>query len=404
MHDIVRHPDNAGARGAVERESLLNIPLVSQLLRDSSVRVEARGVDSRWSYAKLIDRSLSGFNPFVGVIFTGRNSALAGWLDRPNESARKLNFEDRLVDEVLFAAHDYLHIWSYRWIARLWPELRFGEAEIGPDNFEDMVFCHLLSEAVATVGLDYWYLSCVDLNDVVPIGTSKRGLTVSYREDHAEEYRNFSEDFAVQSESFFEVIARFYCSGQFPGFSAEDLQLSPVLRSWLMHELKYGKLQREYCREWFAYLSGGRVRLSQKQLSSAVEHGSPKHEHLIREIGALLWAKVKQDDFADSGFRFDPGRLWSSEASRDLRFQFLNLNSVGLPPATRRTKLSGRSTTYLVRQYLARLDYGAFPKDGHPIFGFVLGNGDLALAESLLGAFPRVEAGACEPREIFLYN
>jgi hypothetical protein len=389
---------------AVDRESLLNIPLVSQLWRDSSVRIEARGVDTRWSYAKVVDRRVSGFNPFQGVIFTGRHSCLADWMERPGESARKLNFEDRLVEEVLFAAHDYLHIWSYRWIARLWPELGFGEAEIGPDNFEDMVFCHLLSEAVATVGLDYWYLSCVALNDVVPIGSAKRGLTVSYREDHCEEYRIFSEGFEVQGEAFFQLIARFYCSGQFPGFSAEDMQLSPVLRAWLMHELRYGKLQREYCREWFAYLSGGRVRLSPKQLSRPVAHDSPKHEHLLREIGALLWAKVKQDDSADSGFRFDPGRLWSSRGSRDLRFQFLNLNSVGLPSASRRGRLSSRSSVYLIHQYISRLDYAAFPKDGHAIFDLIYRNGDLGLAESLLGEFPRVAAGSCEPRDIFLYN
>lgn len=388
----------------VERESLLRIPLVSQLLNDSSVGIVSRGVDARWSYAKVIDRRVSGFNPFQGVIFTGRNSCLANWLEQPHESARKFNFDDRLVDEVLFAAHDYLHVWSYRWIARLWPELGFGEAKIGPENFEDMVFCHLLSEAVATVGLDYWYLSCVDLNDIVPIGSAKRGLTVSYREDDAEEYRIFSNGFDVQCESFFQLIARFYCSGEFPGFSAEDMQLSPVLRGWLMHELKYGKLQREYCREWFAYLSGGRVRLSSKQLSRPVAHDAPKHEQLLREIGALLWAKVKQDDLADSGFRFDPSRLWTSGASRELRFQFLNFNSVGLPSAARRARLSGRSTSYLIHQYIARLDYAAFPKDGHAIFDLVYRNADLALAESLLGAFPTVAAGSCEPRDIFLYN
>lgn len=400
----MKHPGRSAETGAVDRESLLHIPLVSQLLRDASVGIEVRGVDARWSYAKILDRGVSGFNPFRGAIFTSRNSCLANWLEQPHESARKLNFDDRLVDEVLFAAHDYLHVWSYRWIGRLWPELGFGEAEIGPDNFEDMVFCHLLSEAVATVGLDYWYLSCVDLNDIVPIGSAKRGLTVSYREDHAEEYRIFSNGFDVQCESFFQLIARFYCSGQFPGFSAEDLQLSPVLRGWLMHELRYGKLQREYCREWFAYLSGGRVRLSPNQLSRPVAHDAPKHEQLLREIGALLWAKVKQDDFADSGFRFDPDRLWNSSGSRELRFQFLNLNSVGLPSAARRAKLSARSTRYLVRQYIGRFDYAAFPKDGHAIFDLISRTGDLALAESLLGTFPKVAPGSCEPRDIFLYS
>lgn len=387
-----------------DRESLLRIPLVAQLLSDPSVGIACRGVDSRWSYAKVVDRRVSGFNPFQGVVFTGRNSCLANWLEHPRESARKLNFDDRLVDEVLFAVHDYLHVWSYRWIARLWPELRFGEAELGPDNFEDMVFCHLLSEAAATVGLDYWYLSCVELNDIVPIGSAKRGLTISYREDDLEEYRIFSRDFEAQCESFFQTIARFYCSGQFPGFSAEDMQLSPVLRGWLMHELEYGQLQREYCREWFAYLAGGRVRFSPKQLGRPVAHDGPKRERLMREIGALLWAKVKQGDLADSGFRFDPDRLWTSSGSRELRFQFLNLNRVGLPSAARRARLSGRSETYLIHQYISRLDYAAFPGDGHAIFDLIYRRGDLALAESLLGTFPKVEAGPCEPRDIFLYN
>ena len=400
----MKHAGGVARTGAIHRESLLHIPLVAQLLADSSVRIEARGVDTRWSYAGIVDRRVSGFNPFLGVVFTGRHSCLADWMERPHESARKLNFDDRLVDEALFAAHDYLHIWSYRWIAKLWPELGFGEAEIGPENFEDMVFCHLLSEAVATVGLDYWYLSCVDLNDVVPIGSAKRGLTVSYREAHSDEYRIFSKGFEVQKDGFFELIARFYCSGLFPGFSAEDMQLSPVLRGWLMHELRYGKLQREYCREWFAYLSGGRVRLSPRQLSGPVAHDGPKHRQLLREIGALLWAKVKQDDPADSGFRFDPARLWSSGGSRELRFQFLNLNSVGLPSAARRARLSSRSTAYLIHQYISRLDYSAFPKDGRAVFDTIYRNGDLALAESLLGTFPRVEAGACEPRDLFLYN
>jgi hypothetical protein len=397
-------PPGLAVTDDLDRESLLRIPLVAQLLSDSSVAIACRGVDMRWSYAKSIDRRVSGFNPFQGVVFTGRNSCLAAWLEQPGESARRLNFDDRLVGEVLFAVHDYLHIWSYRWIARLWPELGFGEAEIGPENFEDMVFCHLLSEAAATVGLDYWYLSCVELNDIVPIGSAKRGLTVSYREDHAEEYRNFSSGFDVQCESFFGLITQFYCSGQFPGFSAQDLQLSPVLRGWLMHELEYGQLQREYCREWFAYLSAGRVRLSPKQLGRPVAHDGPKHEQLMREIGALLWAKVKQGDLADSTFRFDPDRLWTSDGSRDLRFQFLNLNRTGLPSAARWARLSDRSATYLIHQYISRLDYGAFPKEGHAIFDLIHRRGDLALAESLLGRFPKVEAGSCEPRDIFLYN
>lgn len=389
---------------AIDRESLRNIPLVSQLLGDSSVRIEVRGVDARWYRANVTDRRVDGFNAFTGAIFTGRHSNLADWLDHADESARRFNHDDRLVDEVLFAVHDYLHVWSYRWIARLWPELGFGQAPIGPENFEDMVFCHLLSEAVATVGLDYWYLACVDLNRVVPIGTAKRGLTVSYLESMRDEYRGFSPEFDAQTPGFFKLIAEFYCSGVFPGFSAQDLQLSPTLRGWLMHELNYGKLQRQYCREWFCYLSDGRVRLSADKLSRPVAAGGPKRQAMLGEIAALLWAKVKQGDLADSGHRFDPERLWSAGGQRTLRFQFLNLNRAGMPKKARRAGLTSRSTSYLIHQYIAQLDYGKFPKEAHPVFDLIYRRGDLALAESLLGDFARVEQGECEPYDLFLYN
>jgi hypothetical protein len=388
----------------VHQESLLHIPLVSQLIDDPSVRIAIRGVDSWWTYAGVVDRRVDGFNPFQGVVFAGRHSHLAEWLPHRRGSARKFNHDDRLVNEVLFAVHDYLHVWAYRWIARLWPELGFGYAQIGPDNFEDMVFCHLLSEAAATVGLDYWYLSCENLNKAAPIGTAKKGLTVSYREDLLGEYRMFCPGLEIQHSSFFETIANFYCTGSFPGFSAEDMQLSPSLRGWLVHELEYGKLQRQYCREWFSYLSGGRIRLSPSRLGRALSDASPKHEALMRELGALLWAKVKNGDTADSGFRFDPDRVWSAGAPREMRFQFLNLNQVGLPNTRRLAKISGRSATFLIHQYIAQLDYGAFPKDGMPFFDLVYRRGDLALAESLLRGFQRVERGECEPRDIFLYN
>ena len=388
----------------VDHESLLNIPLVAQLWDDPSVRIQVRGVDSRWYRANVVDRRVEGFNAFTGTIFTGRHTNLASWLGHAAESARAYNHDDRLVEEVLFAVHDYLHIWAYRWIARLWPDLGFGQADITSENFEDMVFCHLLSEAVATVGLDYWYLSCVDLNQVVPIGTAKRGLTVSYRENLIDEYRHFGSGFYAQRPEFFELIAQFYCTGVFPGFSALDMQHSPALRGWLMHELDYGKLQRQYCREWFAYLSNGRVNIAQAKLGRPVVPGGPERQTLLREVGVLLWAKVKQGDLADSGFRFDPDHLWSAARGGKQLFQFLNFNRVGMPKKAKLSGLSARSMSYLIHQYIVQLDFGKFPKDARPIFDLIYGRRDLALAESLLGEFARVEAGDDEPRDLFLYN
>ena len=299
------------AQTRLHPESLLRIPLAAQMFADPSVELVVRGIDSRWAYSGIVGRRVDGFNPFHGAVFVGRHSHLERWLPHRTGSARPFNRKDGLVGELLFAVHDYLHLWCYRWIARLWPELGFGTAPICRSNFEDMVFCHLLSEAAATVGLDYWYLACVELDDVVALGCARTGLAASYREDRKEEYRRFNPKLDVQSPAFFETMTRFYCDGVFPGFSAEDMAMSPVLDRWLAHELGYGELQRRYCREWFAYLSGGAVRLKEPDLARPVRGSRPRQRRLAAEISELLWAKVKCGDPCRPDHVFDRAALWA---------------------------------------------------------------------------------------------
>ena len=98
--------------------------------------------------------TLAGFNPFLRSLFYANNSALSRWLAGPYGSARDYNEGDHLVREVLFAVHDYLHCWSAAAIAVLAPRSRFDTGPILRDNLEDFVYCHLLTEAAATAGLD----------------------------------------------------------------------------------------------------------------------------------------------------------------------------------------------------------------------------------------------------------
>jgi hypothetical protein len=119
-----------------------------------------------------------------------------------------------------------------------------------------MAFCHLLTEAAAVIGLDYWYLSQFDLNSAVPIGTSFRHVSVSYDVKHLEEYRRFCPDLRVEHPGFVRFLGTFYCTGVFEGFSPQDLKDSPLLYKWLCHELVYGRRQREYTRLWLQHLSG----------------------------------------------------------------------------------------------------------------------------------------------------
>lgn len=278
----------------LHRESLLRVPLVAQMLGDPHVRLVPLAVDRGWQYDGHIPLDTTGFNPLQRAVFYAKRSALAEWLRNPEGSARKANVRDRLVSELFFAVHDYLHAWAYLAIQSLAPELGFGTAPIHKDNIEDFVFCHLLTETVATVGLDYWYLSVVDLNDVCPIGTRLEGLTISYREARLDEYRRFEPSLDVQSPSFFTEIARFYCSGEFPFFDVTALKRSPILLAWLDHEIRYGSRQREYIRRWLSYLSDDAVRIPTSELGAPVRYDGRWRTRLVRELGTRLWEKVKK--------------------------------------------------------------------------------------------------------------
>ena len=92
-----------------------------------------------------------------------------------------------------------------------------------------LAFCHLLSEAVAVMGLDYWTLCVREINEDCPIGTSAGPLTVSGLESWASECRKFNPSLDVQSVGFFRQLAEFYCSGEFDDFRASDPKRNPQL-------------------------------------------------------------------------------------------------------------------------------------------------------------------------------
>jgi hypothetical protein len=385
-------------------ESLLRIPLAAQMFADPDMSVVVRGIDSRWAYSEIVSRRIDGFNPFEGAVFVGRHSHLARWLPHRSGSARPFNRKDGLVGELLFAIHDYLHIWCYRWIGALWPELGFGTAPITRLNFENMVFCHLLSEAAATAGLDYWYLACVELNEVAPIGSAYQGLTVNYRESMEDEYRRFDPRLKIQSPAFLETLTRFYCDGAFPGFSAADMEKSPVLRQWLGHELSYGELQRRYCREWFAYLSDGAVALKDSELARPVKGARGRQRRLTARIGELLWAKVKSGEPGTADYRFDRDRLWRPPAARPLCYQFVNLNRDGLPDREKAAALSEMSFRYLLHQFVAGFDHAAFPDDALALIPTLYAERNFELGRCLLKGMKRVPASAQEPLSMFFYS
>jgi hypothetical protein len=272
-------------------------------------------------------------------------------------------------------------------------------------RLEAMVFCHVLSEAVATVGLDYWYLATVDLAEEVPIGTLQKGLTVSYSESLSSEYRRFNPDLNVPYPSFLEQLTRFYCDGVFVGFAIEDLHASPAIDAWVTHELTYGRLQRRYCRQWFAYLSPDDLRLTDAQLDAPVAYGAKWQKRLTSKLAERLWAKVKGGDMCTSATQFQPGATWSAPLQREPDFRFVNLNrcSATLPPAMLNA-MAEDSFEYLLRQYVVRFDYEAFPAEALGVFDLIREERDFSIGDRLLKDMKRLPVMAAEPRDLFFYN
>lgn len=311
---------------------LLSVPLVRQMFSDPSVRVAFRAIDRSWMYQKIFGLSVTGFNPFGSELYVARLSALADWLRDGRRRDRRHNVGDALVHEVLFLVHDYLHIWARMVIQNELPELELGHGKITRRSLETFAFCHLATEAVATVGLDYWYLSTIELDEVCGIGTCIRNLVCSYREQDLTEYRRFNETYDVQHPEFLVKMAEFYATGEFDGFSAEDALASPKLLRWTEHELTYGRTQRSHIRAWLSYLSNGAVVLAPEELSAPITLGKKWQRTLLRKLAGLLWRKVKDDELLGMGTRPQPGTSWRRDREKDQRsgempdFCFTNIN------------------------------------------------------------------------------
>jgi hypothetical protein len=381
-------------------ESLLHMPLVRRMLEDERVPKRARAIDRRWSYERIIPVSMTGFNPYTDAVYYASCSAFARWLRDPAGSARDHNEGDFLVHEVFFAVHDYLHVWTVQLLRELVPERRLGRGRIDARELEALAFLHLVTEAAATVGLDYWYLSTIDVNDVVPIGTNHNLLASDYRERDLPEYRRANPEFEVQTPAFFTALARFYCSGEWHGFDVNDLRRSPKSHKWLRHELAYGDLQRRYVRMWLRYFASGEVGRAQRRDAAPVAVDQPWQERVLAEVGQALWQLVKQDRDV-SGNAETSDEPWVSPTSEALDFRFVNLNA--LAPEVRAAG-DDENAAYFGYQLLSRHEYSGVDAELRRLIqDLVARRGAPGLAR-VCRDLPRVAPVGEEPRDLLLLN
>jgi hypothetical protein len=339
-------------------DSLLHIPLVRMMLGDPCVRFRRRAIDAEWVYRRTVP-STGGFNPALGAVYYGARSKLAAWLHDPSSGAREHNRSDTLLHEVLFAVHDYLHIWAYRVIRELLPRLEFGRAPVADERFEDHVFCHLLTEAAATVGLDYWYMCTLDINDVVDLGSTMSSLTVPYHDRHLAEYRRWCPSLEPQAASFFATVVDVYCRGVFPGILNGHVRQSPRLLSWMEKELLYGKRQRVYTREWLSFASGRPLHAPMAEIARPCIADKDWQREVITELGQLLWEKVKLGKvqiFGRDNGGVDEREYDLVPATGLLDFRFVNALRADLddPAIVARMDPRTQPAEYAINQYVSR--------------------------------------------------
>lgn len=376
--------------------SPLALPAVRHLLDDPDARIVRRPLDANWVYEVRNPRTTIGWNPFRAEIYVAADSLVAQWLDDPAIDLRVLNENDLFLPEFAFVLHDHLHIWGARTIAELRPELEFGQGTLDPERLEEQVFAMVVTEAVATVGLDYWDLCCRNLGRELDIGTAFARLTVSYQAALEPEYRRFCPGFDAQTPEFFGVIARFYATGAFPGFDVEALRRSPVTLGWLKHELLYGATQRRYSREWLQHLAGV-SRYDAGALDAPIELPA-WGEALIAELGERLWAKVKRGDPCLPRAPWSAERAWRAPQRGPIDFRFTNLAAIpDLDAALARRGIVEASRPQWREQLLRTRRFPLGDRDAAAAMNALVHAGDSALVAWAAKQLPALAGGAARP-------
>jgi hypothetical protein len=390
----------------ISPESLLNLPLVRAAIEDPFFKKVARGIDQNWKDEGFIPVSVSGFNPYLSAGFIAAKSSLREWLKKPESSVRPLNSSDRLVRQALFFAHDYLHAWAISEIREMVEsDFSYGTDSVNAKNIEDYVFCHLLTEAVATVGLDYWFLSQIKLNELCPIGTRVKCLTIGYHSDYDGEIQRINPELKINERRFFDFMSRFYCDGVFPGFTLGELDQSPILMNWIDHEVLYGEKQREYACLWFSYLSKEGLGSVRRHPEGPVQIRKPWQQKLLSKLGERLWELTRKPSFAIRSF--DSSRLWRYADERAPDPRFSNLIHYDLKTMLKCASVGPdkeQKLGYLAYQYVSQYDLKKCALKTLRLIPELIEKRDLKSLERVLNGHSKIRRSNEEPAHLLMLN
>lgn len=235
------------------------------------------------------------------------------------------------MQKILLVVHDYLHAWSLLAVRHLMPELAFGQADISEENFEDMVFCHLLTEAAAVAGADYWYWSHIHINDICPVGTKCNQFAVSFKAKELSEYQRYSPEFNPLQPAFLSDLVKNYCRGDFAGFDLEKIKESPLVENMILHEVSYSHMQRLYSRRMISAFSSQpdsfHLPESIDLLKRPISFSENWKKELTEKLSRLLWEKISTSEYTDS-FEISPNHSDDFWVNKKRFFMYTNVNSL----------------------------------------------------------------------------
>lgn len=322
------------------------LPLLRFITEQSHVQILERPVDMTWYYDGIVPISVVGFNPFGRTVFFGSNSFAKAMLaaDKKSSSSKI----DWYLYEILFLLHDYMHIWA---VARMLDSLpHCSKPGVWEDtrSLSDLGFVLIISEAVATVAVDWWTLSRLDLTSVLQCKTAFRCLTTSFQRDDLLLARKIAGNFEVYTPRFFRWMAVGYLTGRFNGFDDVGQSSLEENAKWLVKEREYGIKQRDYARRWLTHLSNGKLELSSNSMFALDDF----RISIIESLAGELWQLFAEG--APSELHIRGGRVELPVQSVSLNFEFTDLSHVfdalsSLDVST----LSVRQFSFLAAQWLS---------------------------------------------------
>lgn len=343
-----------------------DIPLFRQLVRESTVKIVTRGVDRKWYSSGYIPVG-AGWNPLTERIYIEKNSPFSRYLAGEND-LRKLNFNDDFMKQLLFVVHDYLHIWALKTLQREFGVFCDSKATLSHEELEKHVASLLLTEAVATEGLDYWFLNQVDLCRQIGIGSKIESLTVECNTRDLPEYRLYCPTFDSQRSDFFHDVASCYVDGEFPGFDIRAIERSPTVLKWLRHEVGYAAKQREYSRLWLSYLNSTVSSAPKEELRRPVACDKRWLEEACGRLSEKLWAKVKHDrhDADQEQANQSSQGNWKNPATGPIDFRFSNAWAFGdrLLSEIERRGVVPESNKFLHYQLISGIRFDSLQEQG----------------------------------------